>query len=266
MSSGPITSARNPRIKGLQLLMEKPRERREKGLFVVEGAREFKRALIAGFEAEELFISPRYLKDEEAAAAAVKCGAAVFEIPPELYDRLACRRGAEGVIAVMRQRSVAPDDLILGENPLIIVLEGVEKPGNIGAVLRSADAAGADAVLICDGGCDRYNPNLIRSSLGAAFTVQIAECTSEEGERWLRGHGISILTAQLQDSEPYYSYDMTKGTAIVMGTEDKGLSPFWRGKADGHIRIPMAGVMDSLNVSVSAAILCFEAVRQRSCR
>ena len=155
-------------------------------------------------------------------------------------------------------------DLKLGQNPLVMVLEGIEKPGNIGAMLRSADAAGADAVIICDPLTDLFNPNLIRSSLGAVFTVPVACAGSAEAAAWLKAQGIRILTAQLQDSELYYHTPMTGGTAIVVGSEALGLTEVWRQAADAHIRIPMLGEMDSLNASVSAAILLFEAVRQRN--
>jgi TrmH family RNA methyltransferase len=144
-----------------------------------------------------------------------------------------------------------------------VVLESVEKPGNLGAVLRSADAAKADAVIVCDPLTDLYNPNLIRSSVGAVFTVPTVACTSADCIASLKQHNIQILTAQLQDSSLYYDIDMTRGTAIVMGTESTGLTSQWREAADAHIRIPMLGRLDSLNVSVSAAILLFEAVRQR---
>ncbi len=143
------------------------------------------------------------------------------------------------------------------------MLESVEKPGNLGAVLRSADAADADAVIVCDPLTDLYNPNLIRASLGAIFTRQVAAATSEEAIAWLRSHHIQILTAQLQDSSLYYDTDMTGPTAIVMGTESTGLTDIWRKAADARIRIPMLGRLDSLNVSASAAILLFEALRQR---
>ena len=153
---------------------------------------------------------------------------------------------------------------MLKDKPLIIVLESVEKPGNLGAVLRSADAAGADAVIICDPLTDLYNPNLIRASVGAIFTVQTVAASSEETISWLKSKGIRILTAQLQHSVPYYRTDMTQATAIVMGTEATGLSGIWRESADRHIMIPMLGKLDSLNVTVSAAILLYEAVRQRN--
>ena len=164
----------------------------------------------------------------------------------------------------MEVREQRLEDLQLGEAPLIVVLESVEKPGNLGAVLRSADAARADAVIVCDPLTDLWNPNLIRASLGGIFTVPTVCASSEEAIAWLKAHGIRILTAQLQDSSWYYDIDMTVGTALVMGTESTGLTDAWRVAADAHIRIPMLGRLDSLNVSVSAAILLFEAVRQRN--
>jgi TrmH family RNA methyltransferase len=166
-------------------------------------------------------------------------------------------------MAVVKSKERRLEDLQLSENPLIVVVERVEKPGNLGAILRSADAAGADAVVVCDALTDLWNPNLIRSSIGAVFTVPCVVCSSEECIAYLKGHGIQILTAQLQDSRLYYDTDMRCGTAIVMGTEATGLTEVWRQAADAHIRIPMLGQLDSLNVSVSAAILLFEAVRQR---
>ena len=187
----------------------------------------------------------------------------VFEVSQGVYEKVAYRGGTEGVIAEVKAKQRRLEDLALPENPLVVVLESVEKPGNLGAVLRSADAAKADAVLICDPLTDLYNPNLIRASIGAIFTVPCAACSSEEAISWLKGRGIRILTAQLQDSSLYYDTDMRCGTALVMGTESTGLSPQWRAAADAHIRIPMLGALDSLNVSVSAAILLFEAVRQR---
>ena len=183
-----------------------------------------------------------------------------------MYEKIALRDGTEGVVAVMRSRFLRLEELKLKASPLVLVLESVEKPGNLGAVLRTADAAGADAVLVCDPLTDLYNPNTVRASLGAIFSVPTVACTSEDACAWLKAHGIAILTAQLQDSKLYYDTDMVRPTALVFGTEDKGLSPYWREQADAHIRIPMAGMMDSLNISVSAAILAFEAVRQRSAR
>ena len=187
----------------------------------------------------------------------------IYEVTPQVYEKIAYRGSTEGLIAVVKSKDHGLATLQLPENPLIIILESVEKPGNLGAVLRSADAAGADAVIVCDPLTDLYNPNLIRASIGALFTVPTVAVDSVECIDFLKERGIRILTAQLQDSELYYDMDMTCGTAIVMGTEATGLTNQWRRAADAHIRIPMRGQLDSLNVSVSAAILLFEAVRQR---
>ena len=191
------------------------------------------------------------------------CSGQVFEVTKELYAKVAYREGTEGVMAIVKSRELRLDELQLGDKPLVMVLEGVEKPGNLGAVLRSADAAGADAVIVCDPLTDLWNPNLIRASIGAVFTVPTVCCSSQEAIAWLKAKGIRIITAQLQDSSAYYDCPMTGPTAIVMGTEATGLTDPWRQAADAHVLIPMLGCLDSLNVSVSAAILLYEAVRQR---
>lgn len=259
-----ITSSQNPKVKRLLALQQKAGERRKAGLFVAEGLRELSHCCEGGFEAEEIFVCPSLAHDEVAPLLEKwASGAMVHHVSSEVYQRMAYRGSTEGIMAVVRERKRTLDDLQLGERPLIVVLERVEKPGNLGAVLRSADAAGADAVIVCDPLTDLYNPNLIRSSIGAIFTVPCVACQSEECIRFLRQRHIAILTAQLQDSHLYYKVDMKRATAIVMGTEATGLTDSWRMAADEHIRIPMLGRLDSLNVSVSAAILLFEAVRQR---
>ena len=236
--------------------------RREQGLFVVEGRRELAHALEAGFRAKTVFVREDLFSELEPLVTKADCP--VVLLSPALYAKAAYREGTEGIIAEMEVRERRLEDLQLSEHPLVVVLESVEKPGNLGAVLRSADAARADAVIVCDPLTDLWNPNLIRASLGGIFTVPTVCATSEETIAWLRAHGIRILTAQLQDSSWYYDTDMTGGTALVMGTESTGLTDRWREAADAHIRIPMLGRLDSLNVSVSAAILLFEAVRQRN--
>ena len=258
-----ITSAQNPKIKNLLLLQEKSKARREQGLFVVEGRRELEHCLEAGFKVRTVFVCPEVM-GERWPVGAGHDDTLVVEIPEALYRKVAYREGTEGILAEVEVRERRLEDLALGERPLVMVLESVEKPGNLGAVLRSADAARADAVIVCDPLTDLWNPNLIRASLGGIFTVPTACASSEETIAWLRSRGIRILTAQLQDSSWYYDVDMTGGTALVMGTESTGLTDCWRRAADAHIRIPMLGRLDSLNVSVSAAILLFEAVRQRN--
>ena len=261
----PITSLQNAKVKQVALLQQKSSERRRQGLFVVEGRRELMHCMAAGYQLETLFLClPLYEATAEFAHLLTHVDAGrLVHVSAEVYAKMAYRGDTEGVLGVFRVRPASLDALRLSENPLVVVLESVEKPGNLGAVLRSADAARADAVLVCDPLTDIYNPNLIRSSIGAVFHVPCVPCTSADCISFLKAHGIQILTAQLQDSNLYYHTDMTRPTAIVMGTEATGLTDIWRQAADAHIRIPMLGQLDSLNVSVSAAILLFEAVRQR---
>ena len=275
MRTETVTSAQNPKIKELLALQEKSRLRREKRLFVVEGRRELGHCADAGFRIRTLFTCREICPQDEIEDIVRRIVTSspdkgndlnIIEIPATLYEKAAYRGSTEGILAEVEYRDRPLESLELGENPLIAVLESVEKPGNLGAVLRSADAAGADAVIICDPLTDIYNPNLIRASIGAVFSRQVVTASSEDAIGWLKSHDIQILTAQLQDSGQYYDTDMRRGTAIVMGTESTGLSDIWRKAADAHIRIPMLGRLDSLNVSVSAAILLYEAVRQRNSR
>ena len=255
-----ITSLQNERVKRIVALGQKSSLRRSEGVIVVEGRRELEHCLNCGYEVVAVYHCPALLDSIPA------CACPHYEVTRDVYEKMAYRGSTEGVIAEVRPRQLTLDDLQLSEQPLIIVLEAVEKPGNLGAVLRSADAAHADAVVVCDPLTDLYNPNIIRSSIGAIFTVPCVACSSEECITFLKTNNIQILTAQLQDSLPYYDTDMRRSTAIVMGTESTGLTNQWRAAADRHIRIPMKGQLDSLNVSVSAAILLFEAVRQREKR
>ena len=255
-----ITSSANPKFKRLIALLQKSSERRESALFTVEGVREISHCIEAGYKPDCIFFCPDIVSEE----ALPQCRH--FALSAGLYAKAAYREGTEGAIGVFQAIEHPLSSLHLKDNPLIAVLESVEKPGNLGAVLRTCDAAGADALIICDPRTDLYNPNLIRASIGAVFTVPTAVCTTAQAVTFLKSKGIRILTAQLQDSSLYYDCPMTKGTAIVMGTEATGLSDKWRQAADAHIRIPMLGKLDSLNVSVSAAILLYEAVRQRNDR
>ena len=254
-----ITSVQNARVKHIVALQQKSSLRREEGLFVVEGQREIEHCIACGYEIVEAFIVDNLSFTGDYPAT---------KVTPQVYEKIAYRGSTEGIIAVAKVKdhsiSSINDKLSTINSPLIVVLERVEKPGNLGAILRTAEAAGVDAVIVCDPLTDLYNPNLIRASIGGVFSVPTAVCTSEECIAFLKAHQIKILTAQLQDSYEYYDYDMTSATAIVMGTESTGLTQQWREAADAHIRIPMLGRLDSLNVSVSAAILMYEAVRQRN--
>ena len=273
MNAEIISSAQNPRIKHLLALQQKSSLRREEGLFVVEGKRELEHCINAGMQVESIYC----LNQDEDLSLLTSLNYKLSiinyqltKVTPNVYERIAYRGSTEGIIAVIRTPLPRTLESLLQQKgrgvngkPLFVILESVEKPGNLGAVLRSADAAQATGVIVCDPLTDLYNPNLIRSSIGAIFTVPTVACTSEECIAFLKQHGIQILTAQLQDSHLYYDTPMIEPTAIVMGTESTGLTPIWRKAADAHIRIPMLGKLDSLNVSVSAAILLFEAVRQR---
>ena len=274
MRTETITSAQNSKVKLLLELQEKSKARKKEGLFVVEGRRELLHCIEAGYVPHTVFFCPEIISENDKAeiVQAIKKQNAegnekmpmAIEVPQQLYDKVAYRGGTEGVVAEMYCKDLNLESLKLKENPLIVVLESVEKPGNLGAVLRSADASGVDAVIVCDPLTDMYNPNLIRSSIGAIFTVPVATAKSDEAIRWLKDKGAKIYTAQLQNSRWYYDTDMKGATAIVMGTEATGLTDAWRNAADAHIKIPMLGRLDSLNVSVSAAILMYEAVRQRN--
>jgi len=254
-----ISSTQNPRIKYLMSLQQRSQLRRSENRIVVEGGRELKHCLNAGFRVETMFVSPTIASND----MIPNCDCETIEVTPQVYEKIAYRGTTEGIIAIVEPHHLSLSQLVLGDTPLIVVLEGVEKPGNIGAVLRSADAAKATAVIVCDPLTDLYNPNLIRSSIGAIFTVPCVACSTSDCIRFLKENNIKILTAQLQDSELYYNTTMRGATAIVMGTESTGLTKAWRDAATAHIRIPMRGALDSLNVSVSTAILLFEAVRQR---
>ena len=255
MEENIITSVQNARIKHVVALQLKSSLRREKGLFVVEGQREIEHCIACGYEITELFVID---------SLGYSGGIPATVVTPQVYEKMAYRERTEGIIAVAKCKEHRLDDLHLKEKSLVVVIESVEKPGNLGAILRTAEAAGVDAVMVCDPLTDLYNPNLIRASIGGVFSVPLAVCNSKDCIAFLKAHKIRILTAQLQDSYDYYDYDMHEATAIVMGTESTGLTQQWREAADAHIRIPMLGRLDSLNVSVSAAILMYEAVRQRN--
>lgn len=259
----PITSLQNPRIKQISQL-SKARERKEQGLTIVEGAREIGLALDAGLLPELVYVcEPIYAKSEYPKLIDRIPENKRIAISTSVFEKVAYREGSDGLIALLKPINHSLDQLKLSKNPFIIVLEAVEKPGNLGAMLRTADAAKVDAVIICDPSTDVYNPNTIRSSVGCVFTVPVAVCTSKECLDWLREKHITAYAAELEASTWYHDCDFRMGSAIVMGTEADGLTDFWLKNADERIKIPMRGIIDSLNVSVSTAILTFEAMRQR---
>jgi len=258
-----ITSIQNSYIKSLIKLQEKARERKKQGLFIIEGKREISLAISSEYEFDSILFCPKIITEKEIIQL-FNQNINRIEISIEVYQKLAYRDSTEGIIAVTKTKDLSLNKIQLNnKKPLILVAEGIEKPGNIGALLRTADAANVDAVFIATPKSDLYNTNIIRSSVGCVFTNQIAQGTSEEIIAFLQKNNIDIYAATLQNSNEYHQQDYTNSAAIIVGTEATGLSNIWRTVATQHINIPMQGKIDSMNVSVSAAIIIFEAVRQR---
>jgi TrmH family RNA methyltransferase len=259
-----INSAQNPKIKQIAQLA-KLRVRRTEGLFVIEGMREIGLARDAGYVMQQVFWCPTIQSQYPVAQflAELPEDVPIYEINDNLFAKIAYRDNVDGVLVLAQTRELPLDQLNLSANPLILVLESVEKPGNLGAILRTADAAGVDAVIVCDPQTDIYNPNVVRSSLGCLFTCQIAVDSSANVQAFLKQHGIAAYATTLAGAQWYHVTDFTIPCAIILGTEAQGLSDFWLKSADAQITIPMLGKVDSLNVSTSTAILVYEAKRQR---
>lgn len=252
-----ITSKSNPKIKNV-VKLQKSSERREQNRIIIEGRREIERAVACGFIVDTLFVCNDILKESVNIAANY-----VEEVTLEVFEKIAYREGSDGLLAVAIPKYADLKSFKPKKNPLIIVLETVEKPGNLGAIMRTADAAGVDAVIIADPRTDLYNPNAIRASIGTIFSVPLFACSSEECINWLRENNIKIYCTYLKASIDYLEADFRQGSAIVMGTEATGISDIWVDAADQNLIIPMNGIADSLNVSVTTAIVVFEAIRQR---
>ena len=261
----PINSPANPHIKNILKLQANSRDRHSQNLFVIEGYREISRAIVSGIEIKELYVCRDLDKQGRSEELSNKDNRMlIFEVGKAAFSRIAYREGSDGLIALATPRNLRLNELKLGKDPLILILESVEKPGNLGAIMRTADAAGIDAVIVCDPLTDIYNPNAIRSGVGCIFTRQVVTCTSKEAIEWLNKKEINIFAAALTDNAlKYYKMDFRGPTAIVMGTEATGLSREWLDKSAYQIIIPMKGIADSMNVSTSAAVLVFEAIRQR---
>lgn len=256
-----ITSTQNPKVKNL-LALGKPGERKKQRLFVIEGKKEITMALEAGYKIGNLFFCEEMISQQELQSLGIS-DKLLIPVSKEVFEKIAVRENSGGVLAVAEQKTHRLEHIKLTANPLVLILESIEKPGNLGAMLRTADAAGVDAVIICDPQTDFYNPNVIRSSIGCVFTTQIVSATSADTIAWLRSNGINIYCTYLKASQPYHLIDYKKASAIVMGTEATGLSPAWVEASDTNIIIPMQGVIDSINVSTAAAVVVFEAKRQR---
>jgi TrmH family RNA methyltransferase len=265
MTDVDIASPSNPRIKAAVRLRER-RERDRTGLTLVDGARELLRALHAGVIVEEAFVHPPLVRSEDGQTALALLGerdAPVVTVSDTAFEKLAFGDRADGIVAVLRRPATDLKTLILPDDPLVVVLEGVEKPGNVGAVLRSADGAGANAVVIADPRTDVFNPNSIRASLGTIFTVPIGADDTPHVRDWLVSQNVRAVAARPTGKSLPWEVDLRGPIAIVLGSEAEGLGARWVGDEVIGVRIPMHGVADSLNVSVAAAVLLYEARRQR---
>jgi RNA methyltransferase, TrmH family len=259
-----LSSTHNPKIKSL-LALEKPRERKKQQLFIIEGRKEITMALEAGYRIGNLFYNEGIIGKGDLDKNLTE-GRLVIPVTQEVFNKVAVRENSGGLIAVAEMKVHDLNHIKLSKNPLVLILESVEKPGNLGALLRTADASGVDAVIVCDPSTDLYNPNVIRSSLGCVFTTQTASATSGETLEWLKKNNLAIYCTYLKAAKKYYDVDFNAPCAIVMGTESTGLTEAWVKNSMANIIIPMSGKIDSMNVSTAAAVVIFEAIRQRSTR
>ena len=259
MSKYDISSLQNPRVKQAVKLREDKRQRQRAGLMLVEGFDEISLALSAGYQPHTVFTAPE-LTGRQISGLAVE----PLTVNRLVFEKMSYRDNPDGWLAIFPIPKVTLDQLKLGDQPLVIVAESLEKPGNLGAILRTADAAGVDLLLVCDPRVDIYNPNVVRASRGALFTLPVVETDNASALTWLRSRGIQILASTPSADNLYTHADLRPPTAIAVGTEDEGLTQFWLSNADVKVKIPMVGKVNSLNVSIAAGLLAYEAVRQRS--
>lgn len=254
-----IVSLQNPRIKHIVKLREDKRQRQKDGLILVEGYDELTLALACGFKPQTLLTAP------ELASRPINVpNSDKVTVSRAVFEKISYRENPDGWLGLFPIPTRSLDDLQLPQSPLVLIAESVEKPGNLGAILRTADATHVDAVLVCDPRVDVWNPNVIRASRGAVFAVPVIEVESLKALEWIRSRKMRILAATPSAENSYTEVDLCESVAIAVGTEDEGLTDFWLQNADLKVRIPMAGKVNSLNVSVSAALLLYEAVRQRT--
>src|SRR5262245_39608764 len=260
-----ISSVQNPRVKAAARLRERS-GREDQGRIIVDGVREIGRAVAASVEVLEVYFFAELCRDEEhqqVLATAEKAGADLIEVTSHVMEKLSFGQRVEGLVAVARPPRTRLRDLKLEDDALVAVVEGVEKPGNLGAIVRTADAAGVAAVIVADGGTDLYNPNAIRASLGAIFGVRVVADSTDESIAWLREQQFRVFTARVDGVTEYTDVDFRGRSAIALGSEARGLSTRWRGDNIKSIRLPLLGSVDSLNLSATAAVLFYEALRQR---
>ena len=253
-----ITSTQNPRVKHIVRLRDDKKTRQEDGLMLVEGFDEIQLALAAGHTPQTLLSAP-----ELASRALTFSARETLTVSRAVFEKISYRENPDGWMGIFPIPQTSLEDLELSKTPLIVVAESIEKPGNLGAILRTADAAGVDALLVCDARVDVWNPNVVRASRGAVFSVSIVACENVEALKWLKGGAMRVVAASPSAEEIYSEVDLKSPVAIVVGTEDEGLSDFWMTNAEVKVKIPMMGKVNSLNVSVSTALILYEATRQR---
>lgn len=260
-----ITSLKNPRVKSVVHLRDRRDRDREKKM-VIEGYRGILRALDQRYPLDEIYFCPELYQGENEPALIERCvgaGAVPFQVASHVFEKMAYRDRPEGLLAVAPQVRKGLDELSLSELPFLLVAESIEKPGNLGTMLRSADATGVDGLILCDRRTDLFNPNVVRASTGTCFSVDVAEADAEHSLDWLREKGVKILAATPHTENDYTDVDLTQPVAVAVGAEQYGLSDTWMEKADLKVKIPMLGMADSLNVATAATILLYEVVRQR---
>ncbi len=262
MHTEKITSLQNPKIKNI-VKLQKASERKKQQLFVVEGLKEIRHVISCGYALHSLYFCPD-IAPEGVPESLITQVTQAFEVSAGVFSKMAYRETTGGMIALAHARFLTLEQLKLSDKPLVVVLEHVEKPGNLGAILRTADAAQVDAVIVCDPATDFYNPNVIRASIGCVFSTQVVSCSSAEAMQWLRAKKIRGFAAAIQTRQWYHECDFRQPAALIMGTESEGLSQAWRDFSEEIIKIPMMGINDSLNVSIATAILIYEAMRQRN--
>ncbi|MCB1085132.1 MAG: RNA methyltransferase [Chlamydiia bacterium] len=259
---GLLTSLQNPRVKGAVRLRER-RERERTKAYLVEGYRELLRAASGGAPLLTLFVSPTHFLGENETDLIEKVSCDVFEVSPNVFEKMSYRDRPDGLLAIAKKEEKTLEELTLSKNPFLLVAEGIEKPGNLGTILRSADGAGVDALLVCDRCTDITNPNVVRASVGTFFTVPNFEVTSEKLIPYLKENKITIVAATPSAKMCYTDANLSGPIAIAVGTEQLGLSDKWMDAASLHVSIPMRGAADSLNVATATTLLLYEAARQR---
>jgi len=254
-----IDSTQNPLIKRIVNLLKKSRERKEQGLFIVDGLREIREALNNNIEIVNLLYCPTIIKEEIINIEEEK----KIEVSVEVFKKISYKENPDGFLVVARIKERKLGEVVLSDNPLVLILEGVEKPGNLGAILRTAYATDVDVVVLTNSQTDTHNPNVIRASEGKVFSNQVVISSNEEVKKWLEKNNIKPVITSTQAKQEYYDFDLNIPVAIVLGSEAEGLSEEWVGGGYKEVRIPMKEGIDSLNVSVSTAVILFEALRQR---